>query len=122
MQILRGLGEYGVLGILVFVLIGWVIRLYTHNRSDARGYRAAVKAVTDRLSQEQSLRVSDAQRTIDVALKMQSEVISSVASIEGAVSENAKLSKLVETLVDQVDVLVAELREQRDARPNDGRR
>lgn len=116
METLKGLGEYGVLGLLVFVLVLWLARLYGHSRTDARAYRKDARlhqkekeALLERLQKEQGLRISDAQRLTDLVLKLQAEVISSVASIKTASTENAKLRKLVAELVDQVRQLLSKL-------------
>lgn len=107
--------EYGVLGVSVFILALAVRTMYRNSRADRSEH---AKAIADkdallcqtfqRLSEEQRMRVEDAKRFTEVALKLQSEVISSVASIEKASAENAKLCKFVERLVDTVEELIQE--------------
>lgn len=103
---LRLATEYGLPGLIAFVLALALRAIYNHSRSDRIEHAELIKdkdqrleALSSKLSTEQRLRVEDAKRFTEVALGLQSQVISSVASIEKASSENAKLCGFVERLV-----------------------
>ena len=109
--------EYGLLGLAVLILSIALRVLYAHSRTDRVAHTALIAAkdtqlgeMTTKLCDEQHMRVEDAKRFTEVALKLQGEVISSVASIERASTENAKLCKFVERLVDTVESLLEEQR------------
>lgn len=98
--------EYGVLGVAVLVLSLAVRAMYNHGRQDRTAKDKQIGLLQVQLSKEQTLRVDDAKRFTDVALKLQAEVISSVASIDQASRENANLCEFVEKLVDAVEDLL----------------
>lgn len=113
-QIVKLAFEYGILGVAVLVLAVSVRTIYGHARDDRKVFDREREAFANRLSEEQALRVSDAQRFTKVALQLQADVISAVAAIEKSSEENAKLYRLVEKLVEQVDEFLILLRRRRD--------
>jgi hypothetical protein len=111
--------DWGTLGIAVLLLVLAIRMMYRHSREDRIAHdreNVALLAAKDaqlvelnnKLAAEQALRVDDAKRFTEVALKLQSAVISSVASIEKASGENAKLCGFVEKLVSTVQSLLEE--------------
>ena len=99
LDVFKAAAEYGVLGIACLVLVLALVQLYKHGRADKKDSALELKLERDGHLLERSGRLDDAKRFTDVALKLQAEVISAVASINKANEENAKLCGLVEKLV-----------------------
>ncbi len=117
-EIIQQAFEYGVLGALCLGLAVALRVMYGHARQDRKTHTAELVEVQRLLSEEQRLRVADANRYTGVALGMQAEVISSIAAIDKATGENSKLCDLVEKLVDSVDDTLEELKADRRRREN----
>lgn len=110
MDYLKIAAEHSAWGIAVYVLVKALVAIYAHGRKDRTAFDKKFKdkdtqltTLQERLSEEQELRVQDAQRFTEVALELQGEVISSVSSIDNASGEHAKLCKVVGQLVDAVE-------------------
>jgi hypothetical protein len=116
-EVLKFATEYGALGVAVLLLVIALRTIYGNSRADREEHDKQI-ACKDKelarlygvLADEQRARVDDAKRFTEVALQLQSDVISSVASIERASSENAKLCEFVEKLVSTVESLLEEQR------------
>ena len=95
--------QYGVLGVLCFILLGWIYYKDKQASSELRDLRAAHRAelasVAESLKAEQTLRVEDAKAFTAIALELQSRAIEAVTEIRGIVEEYGELADTVGRLV-----------------------
>ncbi len=99
MDLFKQLSNYGLPGIVIFILVSACIYLYLDTRKERWKYQAEIKELQQKTSEEQELRTEDAKQYTELALKLQAEVISATKTISDSIEENNKLCSLVERLI-----------------------
>jgi hypothetical protein len=95
--------QYGVLGILCFILLGWIYYKDKQGITDLKemreAHKAEVKALTQSLRDEQTARIDDAKAFNTLALDLQQQAIAAVTEIRGIVEEYGNIGGVVSDLV-----------------------
>lgn len=103
MQPTQELLQYGVLGVVCVVLLGWIYYKDRQTLSEVKDLREAhrveLSSLRESLSSEQTSRVDDAKAFTTTALDLQQRVIGTITEIRGIVNEYGALSETVAELV-----------------------
>ena len=102
--------KYGLPGMIIFLQLIWIWRKDVQFSNLIETHEEKTENLREALSAEQTNRVDDAKGFTRLALKIQSEVTTSVNAIESSLGANAELTDMVERMIDAVETLIEDHR------------